>query len=146
MIEVVAAGPEAAAVVHRLTQAAFAPYGVLTPPSGALAETEDVVREHLAAHAGAVAYDGDVAVGALRLIEQEGSLHARRVAVDPAHRGRGVARALIAYAEDAARAEGRTELRVGVRNQLPANRALFEHLGYTMVTDHDFWVELRKEL
>src|SRR3989442_14079654 len=39
-LEVVAATtPEDAAEVHRLTQAAFAPYGSLDPPSGAVQET-----------------------------------------------------------------------------------------------------------
>lgn len=141
-----AAGPGDAAVVHALTQAAFAGQDWLTPPSGALAETEEVVRAHLAAHPGAVAFLGDVPVGALRMVEQEGHLHVRRVAVDPAYQGRGVCSALMRHAEDAARAAGRTELRCGTRKQLPANRALYEHLGYTMVEDREFWVELRKEL
>ena len=39
-VKVVACGPEAAADVHRLTQAAFAEYASLTPPSGAVFETE----------------------------------------------------------------------------------------------------------
>lgn len=146
MIAVSSVGPEAAEVVHGLTQAAFAGYGVLTPPSGALAETADVVRDHLAAHGGAVAYVDGVPAGVARLVEQEGQLHVRRVAVDPAYRGQGVCSALVRHVEDAARAAGRTELRCGARHQLPANRALFEHLGYTVVAEHEVWVELRKEL
>ena len=146
MIEVRPAGPDDAAEVHRLTQAAFAGYGVLTPPSGALAETEDVVREHLAAQPGALAFVEGVAAGALRMVEQEGELHVRRVAVDPAFRGSGVCSALVRHAEDAARAARRTELRCGVRHQLPGNRALFEHLGYTVVAEHDVWTELAKPL
>jgi tRNA threonylcarbamoyladenosine biosynthesis protein TsaE len=146
VISVVTVGPEAADVVHRLTQAAFAGYDVLTPPSGALAETVDVVRDHLAAHGGAVAYLDGVPVGAARLVEQEGELHVRRVAVDPAYQGRGVCSALVRHVEDAARAAGRTELRCGVRRQLPANRTLFEHLGYTPVAEHDVWTELVKVL
>lgn len=146
MIAVSTVGPEAAEEVHRLTQAAFAGYDVLTPPSGALAETVDVVREHLTAQPGAVAYLDGVPVGAARLIEQEGHLHVRRVAVDPAYQGRGVCSALVRHVEDAARAAGRTELRCGVRDQLPGNRALFEHLGYTAVAQHDVWTELTKRL
>lgn len=146
MITVRRAGPEDAPVVHELTKAAFAGQESLTPPSGAVAETEDTVREHLAAHDGALAYAGDEPVGALRMVVQEGYLHVRRVAVDPEHQGRGVCSALMRWAEDAARAEGVAELHVGVRDQLPANRAIYEHLGYTVVAEHGFWTELAKRL
>jgi ribosomal protein S18 acetylase RimI-like enzyme len=66
--------------------------------------------------------------------------------VDPAFRGRGVCSALVRHGEDAARAAGRRELRLGVRHQLPENLSLFRHLGYTVVTEHEVWVELAKEL
>lgn len=46
----------------------------------------------------------------------------------------------------AARAEGRTELRLGVRDQLPANLSLYRHLGYAIVEGHDFWVEMSRPL
>lgn len=34
----------------------------------------------------------------------------------------------------------------GVCRRLPANRSRYEHLGYTVVAEHDYWVELAKEL
>ena len=145
-VEVRPAGPGDAAVVHRLTQAAFAGQESLTPPSGAVSETVAVVREHLARRPGALAYVDGVPAGCLRLVEQEGELHARRVSVDPAFQGRGVCSALMRHAERVARAEGRAELRVGVRDQLPGNRAIYEHLGYVAVAGHDFWTELAKPL
>ncbi len=142
-----AVGAEAAGVVHALTRAAFGGYGWLDPPSGAMAETEDVVREELAARPGAVAYVDGVAAGCCRLAERDdGTLHVRRLAVDPAYRGRGVASALMRWAESTARTEGRAELRVGVRVQLPDNRAIYEHLGYVLVAEHEVWVELAKPL
>ena len=61
------AGPESALEVHRVTQLAFGGYGWLTPPSGALAETEDDVRRDLQQHGGALARMAGSAVGALRL-------------------------------------------------------------------------------
>ena len=146
-VEIRPAGPEAAPVVHRLTQAAFAGQETLTPPSGALHETEDVVREQLAKRAGLVAYAGGVPAGCLRIVEgDDGRLHVRRVSVDPAYRGRGICSALMRHAEDAARADGRTALWLGVRDQLPDNLAVYRHLGYETVAVHEFWVELRKEL
>jgi len=145
VIRVVAAGPGPRAGGVRQTQVAFAEHATLDPPSGALKETVPLVAEQLAARPGAVAYLDGVAVGALRLSET-GFLYVRRMAVDPAYRNRGVARALLAYAEDLARREARGELRLGVRTALTGNRAMYEHLGYTIVADHGFWLELRKEL
>ena len=104
------------------------------------------MRDHLSAHKGAIALADGVPVGALRVIEQEGHPHVRRVAVHPAYRGRGVCSALMRFIEDVAREQGHTELRCGVRDQLPANLALFRHLGYAVVAEHDFWTELAKPL
>ena len=146
-IDVVACGPEAAADVHRLTQAAFAAYASLTPPSGAVSETEDQVRAQLAARPGGLAYVDGALAGCYRTqAHEDGTLHVRRVAVDEAFRGRGVCAAMIRHAEDAARAEGRAELRLGVRDQLPGNLALFRRLGYEVVAGHGFWTELAKRL
>ena len=146
-VEIRLAGIGDAAVVHRLTQAAFAGQERLTPPSGALRETEEDVRAQLAARPGAVAYVDGVPAGAYRLEEHaDGTLHVRRVAVDPAYRGRGVARAMVEHAERRARDDGRPEIRLGVRDELPDNLEMFQHLGYQVVTVHEFWIELRKPL
>ena len=146
-----AAGPEAAAEVHRLTQAAFGGYGWLTPPSGAINETEDDVRRDLAQHGGALARLDGVAVGALRLVVEPRHLHVRRVAVDPAVQGAGIGRALMEWVEARARELGRDEVRLGVRAQLPGNRSFYERLGYGVVREHHYpgtrdvlWYEMAK--
>jgi GNAT superfamily N-acetyltransferase len=135
-VAVAAAGPESAREVHRLTQLAFGGYGWLTPPSGALAETEDDVRRDLRQHGGALARAGGGAVGALRLRVEPRTLWVRRVAVDPAVQGRGVGRALMRWAERRALELGLPEVRLGVREQLPGNRAFYEKLGYRVIRAH----------
>ena len=57
-------------------------------------------------------------------------LYVGRVAVLPAHRGRGVATALMAWCERLAADRGLREVRLGVRLGLPRNEALYRHLGY----------------
>lgn len=52
------------------------------------------------------------------------------IAVDAGARGRGVAKALLAAAEDAARARGATALRLEVRADNAAALSLYERLGY----------------
>ena len=57
-------------------------------------------------------------------------LYVGRVAVLPAHRGRGVATALMAWCEGLALDRGLREVRLGVRLGLARNEALYRRLGY----------------
>lgn len=154
-IQVTACGAEAAEKVHRVTQLAFAEYGRLTPPSGALKETVEIVRRDLEQKGGALARRagrGRV-VGALRLVSESDHLYVRRVAVDPAFQRQGVGRALMGWAREEAGRRGRREIRVSVRGELPGNRAFYERLGYQVIGEHPFpnaphmvWQEMRLNL
>lgn len=78
-----------------------------------------------------VAYlDGEPAGcgGVGRLDEAVGEL--RRMYVVPAHRGKGLGRALLAALEDAARELGYTTLRLETGNEAPEARALYTSSGY----------------
>jgi ribosomal protein S18 acetylase RimI-like enzyme/glutaredoxin len=147
------AGPDSALEVHRLTQLAFGDYGWLSPPSGALSETEDDVRRDLQQHGGALARLAGTPAGALRLRFEPKALWVRRVAVDPAHQGHGVGRALMRWAERQAAEHGLPEVRLGVREQLPGNRAFYETLGYRVIrphlrpgTDQVHWLEMSRSV
>jgi len=135
-VEVVRCDGGAAAVVHDLTQAAFSGYDGLDPPSGALRETVDSVRRDLEAGGGAVAFLGSAAVACLRFEAAAGDLHVRRVAVKPELQGRGIGRALMAWAEVEAASRGLACVTVGVRLSLPANLAFYRGLGYEVVAEH----------
>ncbi len=128
-------GPEAAAEVHRLTQRAFGGYTWLTPPSGAIHETEDDVRRDLQQHGGALARLDGVAVGCLRFAVEPKALFVRRVAVDPGRQGTGVGSALMGWVEQYAADRGFDEVRLAVRAQLPGNRRFYEGLGYRVVRE-----------
>ncbi|MCC6314138.1 MAG: GNAT family N-acetyltransferase [Thermomicrobiales bacterium] len=133
-VRVAAVGPDAADLVHRLTRAAFAEYaGVLEPPPGTLFETVADVAAAIAAGAAAIAWDGERAVGAARLLPCADRLSIARLAVPPAQRGRGVGSALLTFAHDRARALGLPEARVEVRAALPGNVAFFHRHGYTEI-------------
>lgn len=147
-------GPEDAETVHRLTQAAFRPYaGFLDPPSGALRESVDSVRRDLEAHGGAIAWFGVEAVGCLRFELDAGHMHVRRVAVAPEHQRQGIGSALMEWSHEHARSLGISEMRLGVRKQLPGNRAFYTRLGYSLVARHRHpghsgvtWYEMRLRL
>ena len=153
MIELRPAGPDDAEVMHTIMLAAFAAHAHLDPPSGALKETVDVVRAALAEQPGLLALDDGVPAGGLRIEVHDGVPHVRRVAVHPDHQGRGICRAMMDWFEDWARTQGAARVGLGVRSQLPDNRAMYEHLGYRVVVEHTHpetgrphWASLAKDL
>lgn len=130
-----------AETVLRLTHAAFGTLP-LARPSGALAETvDDVLAVITSPNAGALAVvdDDGVALGCLRWRVEDDHLYVGRVAVDPAHHGRGVGEFLMAAAPTIARAHGRDEIRIGVRHGLDRQRRWYERLGYRFVLAGDDW-------
>lgn len=136
-VRVVPCGPERADEVHRFTQAAFAPYRDLDPPSGAGRESVKRVTDDLMAGAGALAERDGRPVGCLRWqVKANGDFHVRRVAVEPELQGQGVGRALMAWAEEEALRRGSTGVSVGVRVALPGNLAFYRQLGYAVTAEH----------
>lgn len=150
-VEVHVCGEDAAAVVHEQTQAAFAGYEALDPPSGASWETVESVRRDLGAASGALAWLDSRAVGCLRFAVTGDHLHVRRVAVTPELQGKGIGRALMAWAEGQASNRGLSRVTVGVRLSLPGNLAFYRRLGYEVVAEHAHpgydrptWVSMQK--
>jgi len=152
-VTVRSAGIDEAHAVLSIMHVAFEEYrGRLDPASGALSETIDDVRAAIGAGGAFLAFSGDMAVGSARFRLAPGYAYAGRVAVLPAYRGQGVAGALMTAIEASARAHGVAEVRVGVRGSLPANRRLYEKLGYRVLssrryeTGTDVDITLGKEL
>lgn len=145
-------GIEAADTVFRVMQTAFEEHRRLTPPSGALRESIDDVRQAIASGGALLAYvDGQLA-GCARYDVQDHHVHAGRVGVLAEHRGHGVARVLMAAIEEQAVRRGRHEVRVSVRATLPSNLRFYENLGYRAVASSrypegtDFSITLAKPL
>lgn len=136
-------GPEAAGVVHAVTLAAFAPQAALDPPSSATRETVEIVEADLAEGRGVLARLGPRTVAAARVLLRNDHLHLRRLAVHPDFHRRGVAMTVMRWVHYQAALLGFSEVRLGVRNALPANLALYRRLGYEEMSDHGYWTELR---
>lgn len=152
-IEVSGCGAEAAKEVHELTGLAYSAYAALDPPSGALFEDVDQIAAELDEHGGVLARDAGVVVGCLRMERRDDRLHLRRVAVHPDRRGEGIARAMVDWCVAEARRTGARRLTLGVRDQLPANRRVWEKLGFVVVAQHVFpppsqwgWTEMERLL
>lgn len=113
---------------------AFAEYAErLRPPSGSLAESVDDVTRFLERGGALIAWIGREAVGTARFEPADGFLYVGRVSVLPRYRRRGIASALMAAAETEAASHGLACVRVGVRQSLAANLALYRKLGYETV-------------
>lgn len=131
MLRITDAVPDDALLVYHLMRAAFTEYnGVLDPPSGATLETLEDVREALAQGGALIAWEGETPVGSARFRLDTDELYIGRVAVSPAYRRRGVAKAIMLRMEDVALRYGLSRLHVGVRMSLPGNVQLYESLGY----------------
>ncbi|MBK1623803.1 GNAT family N-acetyltransferase [Afifella marina] len=72
-------------------------------------------------------------VGCAFLKLEPDCLYIGKVAVDPAFRGAGLARQLFALAEERARANGRSLLKLQTRVELTENHAAFARLGFVKV-------------
>lgn len=122
--------------LSRLIISAFSSYEIqLDPPSSALKETPGAIREKLKTHRAAIAESSGATIGCVLFTQEDGdALYIGRLAVDPAWRRRGVARALIAHAEAEARRRGLGRLRIQVRIPLVGNQALFKSCGFVEVS------------
>lgn len=129
-----AADAGAAAIVIR---AAFAAQSVATdPPPSALREDGATVAAALAAGGGfAAMLESDLAGVVLWQVQARG-LYLGRLAVHPAARRRGLARALVAAVEAEARARSLSRVLLSTRLALVDNRRLFAACGFVEAAQH----------
>jgi GNAT superfamily N-acetyltransferase len=124
-----------ASAVAILIRTAFAAQSVVTDPlPSALRVTAADVAEHLRTGGGAVAEVQGALAGAALWAETDAGLYLSRLAVGPARRRRGIARALVAAAEQAARAMGLSCVHLSTRLVLLDNRRLFAACGFVETT------------
>lgn len=132
------ASPAEADAIHALTQAAYGEYRDQLAPSSALLETRREVWERMARgefRAAVAEIDGRLA-GSVRFKVSHTGLYFFRLAVDPGHRQRGVARALLAWLEEEAARSRVHRLWCQVRLIVPRNVALYEKNGFAIVERH----------
>lgn len=140
-------GAEAAADVLAVVRRAFGAREVLDPPSKALDETEPAIAAALAAYGGVLARRRGQPVGAMLLDgSRPGRLGLRRVGVDPAHQGHGVASAMLGLAEGVAGVRGLDGVWVRAREELPLTQAFWLLRGYAETARDGPLLELAKTL
>jgi tRNA threonylcarbamoyladenosine biosynthesis protein TsaE len=146
-LSVVEAGPEDAEQVLRVIHRAFAARPVLDPPSTALQETVESVRQALERSGGLLVLRRSLPVGAVLFDRRRpGQLGLTRVSVDPAQQGHGVASAMVGVAEDVAESLGLDGIWLLSREELPENLVFWSRRGYLPVAHRGRMVELGKTL
>lgn len=124
-----------APLVRALMLTGFAQFrDALDPPSSAFQETDEDVAAAIWRGGAAIAWLDGTPVGSVRFEPEESWLYIGRLAVIPEARRHGVARALVLAAEAEAARFGVTEAQLSMREVLPGNRALFEGLGYVVIS------------
>ncbi|TPW27034.1 GNAT family N-acetyltransferase [Pararhizobium mangrovi] len=71
-----------------------------------------------------------VAAGFIVLVPEGRTLLLDNVAIDPGHRGTGLGRRLLSFAEETARAKGCSRIRLYTHQTMTENVALYTRLGY----------------
>lgn len=140
-------GDEAAADVLAVVRRAFGARPRLDPPSSADQDTAGTVADRLAESGGLLArHDGDP-VGAL-LFEDAGSgrLALRRVSVDPAYQGHGVASAMVGVAEEVAAGRGCDTVELVARAELPDTVRFWHRRDYVETGRAGTLLDLAKAL
>ncbi len=120
-----------------IIRGAFAAQSTATdPPPSALHESAESVTAHLAAHGGMGAWAGEALAACVLWQVQPRGMYLGRLAVDPAHRRHGLARALVAAVEAEARARALPRLLLSTRLVLADNRRLFAECGFREMARH----------
>jgi predicted N-acetyltransferase YhbS len=87
-------------ILLAVIRAAYAEYeGRLTPPSGAHDETAESLTAKLSRGEGALAWQGESAVGSVLFEPRANALYLGRLAVPPLHRRQGIGALLVEYVE-----------------------------------------------
>jgi len=104
--------------------------GRIDPPSSARALTVESLRQKSKDEIGFVVAAGRDLLGCVFLKPEPDCLYIGKLAIDPAHQGKGLGRRLLAAAEETARSLGLPALRLQTRIELTENHAAFAAWGF----------------
>ena len=122
------------AALHALLALCFAYMeGRIDPPSSLAAMTPETLRAKADTETLVTIRQGGALVACGYLSDTGRSVHLGKLAVAPAHRGRGLAGRIVAEAEALARALGRPVLELSTRVELTENHATFARLGFAEI-------------
>ncbi|MDN5745075.1 MAG: tRNA (adenosine(37)-N6)-threonylcarbamoyltransferase complex ATPase subunit type 1 TsaE [Nocardioidaceae bacterium] len=143
-------GPEAAAEVLAVIQAAFGARPPLDPPADAASETEETIAERLVPAGGLLATLADRVVGVALLDPTAQGVFLRRVGVMPEAQHAGVAHHLVRAALSEISRQSRTQgsiaptVRILAREELPRTVRFWRDMGFVEVSHQSPYVEMAR--
>lgn len=128
---------EDAKTIHKIMLSAFEEYRYAAIPSSALNETAGSIEEALrtGTEQALLYFHNGIPVGTVRFKAVDHSLYFFRLSVIPEARGRGIAKSMLAWLEDYARALGMKDIWCRVRMSVPKNIELYRSIGYIMAKE-----------
>lgn len=133
-VEIRAATPEDAETVHSLMMSAFEEFRAAVPPSSALDETVESVREALRGGEGAfILYEDGNPAAMVRYGINEDVITFFRLSVLPSRRRRGYAKRLVKWIEQFGIGRGLNVCRCKVRQTAQKNVNMYQDMGYEIV-------------
>lgn len=133
-IEIREAGPNDAETIHALMMQAFEEYRVVIPPSSALEETVESVRDALLRNeSAAILLEDEVPVAMVRYEITGDTIHFFRLSVVPTRRRRGYAKRLVKWIERLGVSKGLYYSRCKVRQSVQNNVVMYQNMGYEIV-------------
>lgn len=117
-----------AAAIGALVREAYAMYlpRMAKPPAPMLDDYAAVVSR---GEATVLELDGEIA-GVIVLVDSDDHLLLENIAVAPRHKGLGLGRRMVAFAESEARRRGFAEVRLYTHESMTENQALYAHIGF----------------
>ena len=125
------APPADLAAVRACVEAAYAKYvpRIGKPPGPMLAGYARLIADGCV-HVAEAGERGGRLLGLIVLVDEPDHLHVENVAVAPEAQGRGLGRALMAFAEDEARRRGYGEIRLYTHRKMVETPPFYAALGY----------------
>ncbi|MCW2986326.1 MAG: family acetyltransferase [Conexibacter sp.] len=127
------ARPDEAGAVGALVEAAFARHVEAVGRRPAPMDDDHAARIAAGEQYVTEAPDGDGLASSIVLVDAGDHLVVNNVAVAPGLQRRGLARALLAFAEEEARRRGLPEVRLHTNAAMADNLVMYPKLGYTQV-------------
>lgn len=126
---------EDADTIHSLMLIAFEEYRRAVPPSSALDETGESVRDALASgeEQAVLLYEDDVAVAMARFKIEGETIYFFRLSVIPTKRRRGYAKRLVKWIEHYGTSKGLNASRCKVRQTVQNNLRMYQDMGYEII-------------
>ena len=121
------AQPADASALAACIDAAYAQYAgrIFDLPS-----VSDGCSEDIATNQVWIAVQGNEVIAGLVLVAGDGAMKLANLAVHPDHSGKGLGRKLIALAEQEAKQQGFSEMRLNTHADMPENVKRYEYLGW----------------